>query len=226
MPNRDSFFVAPRLLACAAALLVAVALPAAAQEPTPLQKFLGKIGVLDIPEDPIDYRERAPLVVPPSSALVQPRSAEDITKINPDWPLDHDSRQRTAAAIEADRRTDEQFYSGRPLLPDEVRGRGPGISRDEQARRNAIARRPENISPGEERGAGRDRYSPAQLGFKGWNNKQEESVVFSGEPERRYLTDPPPGLLTPSRDAPYGVVTKRATPWKRDPFDRGLQEGK
>jgi hypothetical protein len=53
--------------------------------------------------------------------------------------------------------------------------------------------------------------SPTQLGFKGWGslNKTEERVVFTGEPERRALTDPPPGLRTPSQDAPYGVVADR-----------------
>ena len=40
-----------------------------------MQKFLDGIGLIEIPKDPITYRERAPLVVPPSSALVAPRSA-------------------------------------------------------------------------------------------------------------------------------------------------------
>jgi hypothetical protein len=221
MPNRDRFAFAPRLLPLAVALLIAAALPAAAQEPTPLQKFLGKIGILEIPEESsIDYRERAPLVVPPSSALITPRSAEDVTKLNPDWPLDHNARQRTAAAIEFEKKVDEEFYSGRPLQPNELNRPGR-LTRAEAARRDAAARRPEAQTAGDEAAAGKERYSPSQLGFKGWGSKKEETVVFSGEPERKFLTDPPPGLLTPSPNAPYGVVSKERGPTKLpDFFDR------
>jgi len=216
MSNRDSFSIAPRLLACAA-LLVVTAMPAAAEEPNELQKLFGAMGIIELPRDPIEYRERAPLVVPPSSALVQPRSHEDIRKYNPDWPIDHDSNKRSA---EVDRRTDSDFYTGRPLRPGEL-DRAPRISREDQARRDADARRPEAETAGKELSDGRDRYSPAQLGFKGWDKKEEEKVVFTGEPERRLLTDPPAGLLTPSPDAPYGVVSKGRGPAKvPDFYDR------
>lgn len=221
MPNRDRNFVASRLLPLAAAVLIAGAAPAAAQQPTPLQKFLGTIGILEIPEDdPIEYRERAPLVVPPSTALVPPHNPEDIAKHNPDWPRDHDSRERTAAAIEFEKQVDEEFYSGRALRPAELNRPGR-LTRAEAARREAAARRPEAQTAGQEAADRKEVYSPAQLGFKGWGSKKEETVVFTGEPERQYLTDPPPGLLTPSPNAPYGVVAKDRGPVKPpDFFDR------
>jgi hypothetical protein len=187
----------------AVALSAAIAVPAAAQEPTALQKFLGSIGLLEIPGDPIVYRERAPLVVPPSPGLVPPRSAEDISKYNPDWPVDHEIRRRGAPVDpEVARKADEDFYSGRALLPGELSG--GRISREEAARRAATKGSVEPVESAQRP------LTPTQLGFKGWNIKQkDEQVVFTGEPERRSLTEPPPGLRTPSRDAPYGIVSNK-----------------
>jgi hypothetical protein len=195
----------------AAALLFACSVPAAAQtvnEPTGLQKFLGNMGLLDIPEGPpIDYRERAPLVVPPSTELIPPGGLEDIKKINPDWPTDFDLELQKAAAAEGRKTIDEQrgaFYSGARLTPDEMR-RGT-VKRKTQS---------EYTTAGEELSAGKERYSPDQLGFKGWFSKEpEKSVVFTGEPERRSLTEPPSGYRTPSANAPYGVVEKKKEDWK------------
>jgi hypothetical protein len=209
MPIRTDWTFAARSLPLAVALLLAAAAPAAAQgEPTALQKFLGGLGLLEIPNnDRPDYRERAPLVVPPSTALIAPRSADDIAKYNPDWPVDHDNRPRAATDPEEERRADDDFYSGRALRPSEVNGRAPRLSPQEQARRNAAA------GVGQATPLKQDHLSPSQLGFQGWTKKQE-TVVFVGEPERRSLTDPPPGLQTPSRDAPYGVVTTKVGPTK------------
>jgi hypothetical protein len=200
-------------------LTLAAAAPASAQsEPTGFQKFLGTLGLLEIPREAPDYRERAPLVVPPSSALIAPRNPGDITGSNPDWPTDHDSfKGRRASELADEARTDEEFYSGRALRPNEL-NRPKKLSTQEQARRDALAKRPEAQTAGDEHAAGTDRYSPSKLGFKGWNSKKEETVVFTGEPERRTLTDPPSGLRTPSSDAPYGIVTATPGPPKPRSF--------
>jgi hypothetical protein len=220
MSNRIESALAASVLALA--LAVAAISPAAAQSgPTPLQKFLGSIGILELPREEPDYRERPPLVVPPSSALITPRNPGDIAINNPDWPTDHDSfRGRRAGEIADEARSDEEFYSGRPLRPNEL-NRPAKLSKQEQQKRNADAARPEAETAGDEYAARREVYSPAKLGFKGWGSKKEETVVFTGEPERRTLTEPPPGLRTPSSDAPYGIVT--ATPGPPKPttfFDR------
>lgn len=195
------------------AFSVAAAAPVWAQEgATPMQKFLDGIGLIEIPKDPITYRERAPLVVPPSSALVAPRSSDDMKALNPDWPTDHDAGRRAAQKkSEGEQFTDVRFYDGARMSPDEMkrgtrRGtRGPG--------------QPGPNTPDT------GRLTPTELGFKGWNMKKEERVVFSGEPERQSLTEPPPGLRTPSTDAPYGIVTERPEAYKRDPFERGPGHG-
>jgi hypothetical protein len=211
-----------RLSPLAAALLLACAVPAAAQtanEPTGLQQFLGKIGLLDIPEGPgIDYRERAPLVVPPSTELIPPRGLEDVKKINPDWPNDADLELRRAAAAENRKTVEEQrgaFYSGARLTPEEMK-------RGTLSKREATKRQSEYTTAGEELTAGKDRYSPEQLGFKGWFSKDpEKAVAFTGEPERKSLTDPPSGYRTPSSNAPYGVVESKKEDWKAPTlFDR------
>jgi hypothetical protein len=213
MPNR----IDTALCACALALALVSAAPASAQSgPTPLQKFLGSIGILEIPRDEPDYRERAPLVVPPSSALIPPRNPGDIAVNNPDWPVDHDSRSRRAAEIADEQRSDEEFYSGRPLRPNEL-NRPAKLSKQEQEKRDAYARRPEAQTAGDEYAARQEVYSPSKLGFK-WGSKKEETVVFTGEPERRLLTEPPPGLRTPSSEAPYGIVTAAPGPPKPTSF--------
>lgn len=197
-----------------AALLVFVAAPARAQEPTGMQKLFGALGLIQLPpEEDIDYRERAPLVVPPSQALIQPRNPEDIRNGNPDWPIDHDTRKKKRDAA-AEKETDDEFYgsngslAGNPVGPTKLnRGR---ISREEFAKRDAIARKPENQTAGQQYSDGKERLGPDGLGFKGWGKKSEPVVVFTEEPARRLLTDPPSGLRTPSPNAPYGVVTRAA----------------
>jgi hypothetical protein len=209
MPTRIVSRNAARWLPVAALLLCATA-PAAAQEPTGFQKLFGALGLIQLPpEEDIDYRERAPLVVPPSQALIAPRNPEDVRNGNPDWPVDHDVRRKKRDAA-AEKETDEEFYgangslAGNPVGPSKLnRGR---ISREE------AARRPGAQTAGQEFADGKERLGPEGLGFKGWGNKKETTVVFTGEPERRLLTDPPPGLRTPSANAPYGVVTKGPPP--------------
>ncbi len=211
MPTRSISTIAARCLPLTALLLLA-AVPAAAQEPTAMQKVFGALGLIQLPPDEeIDYRERAPLVVPPSQALIAPRNPEDVRSGNPDWPIDHDTRKRKRDAV-AEKETDAEFYggdgsvAGNPLGPVKLnRGR---ISREEFERRDAIARRPENQTAGQQYSEGKERLGPDGLGFRGWGSKQAPTVVFTEEPSRRLLTDPPSGLRTPSPNAPYGVVTK------------------
>lgn len=214
MSVRHQIF-ARRVLVLACAAVVAGAAPAAAQEqgPSVLQKILGNIGILDLPKDPIEYRERPPLVVPPSSALIPPQSVDDIAERNPDWPVDHDARRNaplTPAQRRAARQADDDFYGGRALLPKQLGASGPT--------RPSTGAVPEPVESAQRP------LSPAQLGFKGWKNvdgKEKDVVVFTGEPERQVLTDPPPGLRTPSTEAPYGVVTSTpAGPKASNLYDR------
>jgi hypothetical protein len=172
----------------------------AENEPTDMQKFFGYLGLLEMPKDPIEYRERAPLVVPPSVALVPPQDV-NINQINPDFPVDHDVRRAKSRRIDPKEqaRQDDIFYSGRKLSPDEM-----------------ARKRPRDQNAGTATGAddtfhdlNKVRMSPTQLGFRGWGVEKDKPVVFAGEPERGNLTEPPAGYRTPSPNAPYGVVTQK-----------------
>lgn len=173
---------------------------AQSEEPTDMAKFFGYLGLIELPKDPIEYRERAPLVVPPSVALVPPQETT-INQINPDFPVDHDVKRAKArkADPKEQARQDDIFYTGKKLGIDEMTRRKP-------------AQRSAGTATGADdtfHDVNKSRMNPTQLGFKGWGAKEQETaVVFAGEPERGNLTEPPPGYRTPSPNAPYGVVTK------------------
>lgn len=215
MPAR--FFFSLRLLKLlplAATLAAVMVAPAMAQEeePNEISKVLGAIGLLELPKEPIDYSERSPLVVPPTADLPKPGSDENVRALNPDWPVDQDIKRRKAAAKEAKKPIDQPndlFYGGRLMKPEDwkqakSKGRGEGaeVMTDEEKR-------------------GWYRLSPDQLGFKGWNKKEE--MVFRHEPERSSLLQPPPGYQTPSPNAPYGIVEEEKVK-TTNPFDRGSDE--
>jgi hypothetical protein len=175
------------------------------------------MGILDLPRDPIDYQERSPLVVPPQMYLPAPQNAEDIRKLNPEWPQDPDWRRQREGAKAAripveERRGNFYPYGSNTKVEDmsRVNPARPAKKKDSGSGDYTTA--------GEEAKAGAERYSPSQLGFLGWGKK--DSVSFTGEPERGLLTEPPPGYRTPSPNAPYGVVEQKSTYNKSSIFDR------
>lgn len=209
MPIRFFFSSKFSKLAPLAVVLATFAVaPAFAQEdnePTELQKLLGAAGLLDLPKDPIDYHERSPLVVPPSADLPKPGATADIKQLNPEWPVDQDIKRAKAAAKEARKPIDapnDLFYGGRLMRPGDVR----------QTQKTGDS---EVMTEAEK--SGRARLSPTELGFKGWNKKEE--MTFTKEPERTSLLQPPTGYRTPSPNAPYGIVEEEKVKTKSI-FDR------
>ena len=65
----------------AAILLTGVA---RAEEGVAFRNLMGSIGILPKEKDPIRYRERAPLVLPPKTELPAPSDA--YASSNPQWP--------------------------------------------------------------------------------------------------------------------------------------------
>ncbi len=209
------------VLTCAAALGIA---PALADDPPEMNltgQLLTGLGLVPPPPPDIDYRERAPLVVPPTGDILPPpRDASAISE-NPAWPKDHDAVARQAAAktnwaeswesVARDGNT-----SGRSLTPAELdkgyksgKVSGSGF-RNQKANDD-------------------NRLSLNQLDFFGWGNKksaEEQGVPFEGEPDRESLVQPPPGYQTPAPGAKYGVVADRPEDkdWKMPSwFDRTQQ---
>jgi hypothetical protein len=163
----------------------------------------------------IEYRERAPLVVPPSRNLPPPQNEGTATNI-PAWPKDPDiARRKEATAAEKAklrRAVDQPSEDGRALRPDELKASG-------QASASAAGSGGASGPSGDE--AARP-LSPSQLGggSKNWFNEifsalgpaKPESAPFTGEPPRTSMTAPPPGYQTPSPNHPYGMDIPRETP--------------
>jgi hypothetical protein len=154
----------------------------------------------DVDKDRIDFRERSPLVIPPTRDLPPPQEAGQIT--NPAWPKDPDKVKRVKQA--------KPFENGsiaeqRMVSPE----RAPMIS-PEALRNGAIPGSSERVTepdPNANKDPGRN-FSPTELGFSGFGNLfgyKAEQQPFTGEPARTNLIQPPTGYQTPSPNYPYGV---------------------
>jgi hypothetical protein len=147
----------------------------------------------------IDYRERSPLVVPPTNELPPPVSTS--AEVNaPNWPKDPDVAQRKAAiaASKKNKKPANFWEAARPLTPSEL-----------AEGRTAAPARPDTdpVQPGR---TADTLLSPSQLGFTGglksiFHGNTTEQAQFKGEPNREALTQPPAGYQTPSPNFAYGT---------------------
>ena len=152
--------------------------PARAQENNMLNSMLGVFGMQSNNDrDSIDYHARAPIVVPPRTDLPPPKEATR----DPAWPNDPDIAQERRAALDsrtparkstastgASQTDADQGRSSMPSdgPPDDCQGGGLGICL------NAPLKAVKSI-------------------MTGFNSS--DTVQPGVEPERRYLTEPPPG---------------------------------
>jgi hypothetical protein len=169
-----------------------------------IRQFLKDLGLRRDGEG-IDYRERAPLVVPPSRNLPPPRDSEAAASSNPAWPKDPDAAKRKAEAARkkqpASNKTaaETMIEEGRPVSRAELeRGRSTSASSGSQT--------PEE---------GARNMRPSELGSKSMFSDlfstfsdKGETATFTGEPVRDNLTAPPTGYRTPSPSQPYGIAPK------------------
>jgi hypothetical protein len=175
-----------------------------------IKNFLGGLGV-DVGRPGIDYRERSPLVVPPSRELPPPEAAA--ASRNPAWPREQVKKRAAAAPKQNVRAGPEDPGTSSALTPDELRrGAKPaGSSRITDPSQSGSVDDPNIGRPSR----------PQELGSTNlftWGNLMRgnatETAPFTGEPSRSALTQPPPGYQTPSPNAPYGTVTDTPTGWK------------
>jgi hypothetical protein len=210
-----------RRAAAAAAVALAVALAWSAgsaraedandDENVPLdtklfRQFMKDLGLSRSGDGLIEYRERAPLVVPPSRELPPPRDEADVSK-TPAWPKDPDVARRKQdlaaekAKLKGNVSVEEQM---RALRPDELDK--PGAGEKKSADANGASKSAEDTSRP---------LMPSDLGTKTekifgsiWSTftpAKPESAPFTGEPPREAMTAPPSGYQTPSPNYPYGV---------------------
>ena len=159
---------------------------------------LGAVGLSPGERAPeIDYRERAPLVLPPKMNLVKPVAGG--ANRTAAWPQDPDVQRRRREAEEArapffhDSQHDgSQQLSRDELMRGRVAGRDganiPEISRRQSEcgqagnQRNCLVLNPDELK------AMGDRYQAS-----GQADKKE--IVAGEEPDRMYLTQPPKGYM-------------------------------
>ena len=159
-------------------------------------------------EDGIEYRERAPLVVPPTRSLPPPQT-EGPAASNPAWPKDPDvARRKQASAAEKARLYSSAEEQARVLRPDELKPKGQASagtgSGSATGPSGNEAMRP--LSPSELQGTATKHWWDF---FSSVGPSRPESAPFKGEPPRTTMTAPPPGYQTPSPSYPYGVGVQR-----------------
>src|SRR5919201_3643734 len=220
---RDQTPTRLRRLAAAAAITLALALALGAggaraeeddDENVPLdtklwRQFMKDRGLQRDGDRTIDYRERAPLVVPPSRNLPPPLSEDELTAKTPAWPKDPDvKRRKDQAAAEKARLkgTNSVEEQMRVLRPDELDK--PGRAAKGSDAKGAGKTAEESSRP----------MMPSELGtntkkifgsiISSFTPAQPEAEPFTGEPTRDSMTAPPAGYQTPSPNYPYGIGTQ------------------
>ncbi len=164
--------------------------------------------------DSINYRERAPLVVPPNLDRLPAPEANALVN-SPAWPKDPEvvEAKKRAAAKKAQRRSSPE-EDNRALTPAELNVVGP---------KAGAGRTPNPTGPADATTDGWRMLKPDELGTKGGlfsklfkDTSKPDVVQFKGEPARSDLTEPPPGYRTPSAAQPYGLTPRQE---KAKPYD-------
>jgi hypothetical protein len=210
------------LTACVCGALLALPVAASAQqaqdddedtfEQKIIKNILGGMGV-DVGRAGIDYRERSPLVIPPTRDLPPPQASGTMAS-NPAWPREPE-RKVTVRKTKNTRATPDEPGSESVLTPDELRrGINPRAPRVTDPSQTAGSVENYNLEKGQ--------MSPYELsgsksifswdGLMGSHLKQEGK--FEREPTRNALTQPPAGYQTPSPAYPYGAGTDKGSGWK------------
>jgi hypothetical protein len=212
--------MARRTLALASLVLAGVALNAA---PTKAQGLLD-IGraLLGLPAEekpPIDYKERAPLVVPPSQNLRPPVDAAAPDQRRANWPQDPDAAEDARKPVFVDTISGREMTTSRRMTVDEIRaGRVAG---------QEVVRAPQQMID--------DRARANVLGGLTTLREMDQQIAGSGgkdgslprsEPRREFLTEPPTGLRRPADNAPFratreGSLGTRPEPSPLDIFKEG-----
>jgi hypothetical protein len=172
-----------RIGLAAVGLAAAVLTTAAnAQEGQLVKNILSGIGVIPEDKDPIDYRERPPLVLPPRMDLREPAQPGSARARNPQWPNDPDVADRRRREAEARTPvTETDLYR--------MNGRGNRLTVDEmRAGRRAGAEVP--TAPVPPRSDNTHWLNPDVLRAQDPKGRSAE-VADGGEVSRRSLTEPP-----------------------------------
>ena len=188
--------------------------------------FYGTIRGTNMDNRGIDYRERSPLVVPPTLDLPPPAASTQETPVA-NWPKDPDERQRKAVIAAKKKNappparvqvstdgTAAAAVAGPINIAPPVEGQAPpapGTTRPTYAsdRNGTALTDPVYDQPG-------DLFKGGASAISGWGDSVGLGNLFGGksnavpvqpgtEPVREALTQPPVGYQTPSSSYPYGL---------------------
>jgi hypothetical protein len=178
-----------------------------------MRSFLRAMGLRNGQEAGIEYRERPPLVLPPTTNLPPPGSATSLAKRTPQWPDDPDiKRAKAAAKAKAEKKPIDWVAD---VDHDRMTPQESNVGRTSSQTADAPQR-----AGASQAGGGNAELTVQELGYKPtfWENiytfggifktEKVESKVFVREPSRSVLTDPPSGYRTPSPNQPYGINEK------------------
>lgn len=176
-----------------AAGFVLTATAASAQEGTLFLNLMRGMGVGG-ERDAIDYRERPPLVVPPSSQL--PRPQAPVAERTAAWPNDPDvARRRAEAAAARIPNADNEKFRNNPLLS------------QQELRRGRTDRRTGAPIVAEDHNNYNNQIAPIRIGRELAARQSAEDLAalqYGTEPPRRTLSEPPVGYRRPAGTAPMG----------------------
>lgn len=192
-PGMSKILPSRLAIACCIVASSLLAVAAHAEEGVAFKNLMGSIGIIPKEKDAIQYRERAPLVLPPKSTLPVPKSGD--LAANPQWPNDPDVAERR-------RRRDEER---RPVTFSETRRMQDNnpILRPDELQRGRVASSAPSI-PGSHRGENaRDvlYLSPDQMKAGKKADADEDDKKPAAEPSRGVLSDPPTGYRRQTRPA-------------------------
>lgn len=186
---------ASRMLLAGGLLLATT--PAFAQEGMLFKNLVDGMGLFGRDKADIEYKQRAPLVVPPSSTLPKPQEAG--ANRSAAWPDDPDVARRKADRDSANilfSTTEAYRANTRPLMSQDELRRG---------RVNGRANGPEGIVP--DHNTGNNQIEPIRIGREMAARKAQtdtSNLAYGTEPSRRYLHEPPTGYRRPAGTAPVG----------------------
>jgi hypothetical protein len=189
-----SFLISTTIIAA----FLSLSAPASAQ----LGEIIDGIG-FGKDKDPIEYKERAPLVVPPSFNLRPPQEQPPSARVS-NWPNDPDVAKKKAKD-EDDRR---------PRSASNEKG-GPKLSVEElQAGRISGNSAAVNSLNDPNKPDSRGWLNPDVVAAQGKNfrGNLEPDLKPGEEPKRKYLTDPPKGIRAAAKGAPVTATRDTSSP--------------
>ncbi|SEL05050.1 hypothetical protein SAMN04515666_102691 [Bosea lupini] len=186
---------ASRMLLAGGLLLATT--PAFAQEGMLFKNLVDGMGLFGRDKADIEYKQRAPLVVPPSSTLPKPQEAG--ANRSAAWPDDPDVARRKAERDSSNilfSTTEAYRANTRPLMSQEELRRGRVAGR---------ANGPEGIVP--DHNTGNNQIEPIRIGREMAARQAQtdtSNLAYGTEPARRFLHEPPTGYRRPAATAALG----------------------